>query len=83
MPAQAMSRAFRPFHEAEHDLDYTKLAMRLRAVAWLFLRRRKMSRSPITPGRCFIKAGPDWPSARAVEPARSCARGGRDAPSMA
>ena len=32
MPAQAMSRAFRPFHEAEHDLDYTKLAMRLRAV---------------------------------------------------
>ena len=34
-------------------------------------------------GRCFTKAGPDLPSARAVEPARSSARGRRDAPPMA
>ena len=26
MPTEAMSRAFRPFHEVKHDLDYTKLA---------------------------------------------------------
>ena len=32
-----------------------------------------------TPGRCFTKAGPDWPSARAVD-RRSRARGRRDAP---
>ena len=60
--------------EARNRFATTPSAIRLRAVAWLFFRRRKMSRSPITPGRCFTKAGPDWPSARAVEPARNLAR---------